>query len=272
MKKIVALFAFLSVLCSLSAQKVNETVALFGKEQLSGYTINVDNADAKTVAAALTENFENQYKMKGTTKNKYRIYENQPFSAFGDAHYDIYFTTTNIGKKKNQATQVTVVVSTGNMNCITFSNDPRTARNIVLYLETLPNIVEAYALNLRADQLNKELKNLKKERESMEKDLSKAKEKVSKTNEDIKKTTDQLEKKTAEIEKLQDQFNRNQDPAVKDQISKAVKEKESLQKTQTNTQKKLLKMNDDIVKLNKKLEANQKEIDERETELKKIGK
>jgi len=270
MKKFFALFAFVSVLCSVSAQKVNETVTLFGKDQINGFTINVDNAPANIVSDALSDRFEKQYSLKGSNKKGFRVYENQPCSAFGESRYDIYFTTTTVGKKKNQYTQVTLVVSNGNMNCVTFSSDPRTARNIVMFLEELPHVVEAYKIELRKEQLKNELDNLRKERASIEKDRIKVNEKIANANDEVKRTTDQVDKLTADIEKMQDQFNKTHDEALKDQISKAVKDKQTLQKSQSNTQKNLLKLNSEIVKLNQKLENNGKEIETREAELKQL--
>lgn len=270
MKKIVALFAFVSVLCSLSAQRVNETVTMFGKDQLQGFTINVSNAPANIVADALADKFENQFSLKGSNKKGFRVYENQTCKAFGDAHYDIYFNTNTVGKKNSQYTQVTLVVTNGNLNSITFSNDPRTSRNIVMFLENLPNDVEAYKIKLRIEQLKNELANLKKERENLEKNRVKTNDKIATTSEEAKKTTDQIQKLTAEIEKMQDQFNTNQDPTLKEQIDKANKDKQALLKTQSSTQKTLLNLNDDIVKLNSKLDTNAKETANRETELKTL--
>lgn len=270
MKKVFALFALVSVICTVSAQRVNETVTMFGKEQLSGFTINIDNTTADVVADALADHLESQYSLKGSNKKGYRAYENQPCSAFGEARYDIYFTTNNIGKKKNPSTQVTLVVTTGNMNCITFANDPRTARNIVTFLESFPEHVQSYKTTLRIKQLENQLANLNKERESIEKDIQKVKDKIAKNNDEAKNTTDRIEKLTADIEKMQDQFNKNHDAALKDQIATAVKDKKTLQKSQSNTQKTLLSLNGDIVKLNKKLDDNAKAIEECEKELKSL--
>ena len=153
MKKIFALFAFIGVLCSVSAQKVNETVTMFGKDQLTGFTVNIDNASPEIVAAAMANKFEKEFFMKGSFKKGFHVYESQPCAAFGEARYDTYFATAPVGKKKDQYTQVVLVVSTGNMNCITFSNDPRTSRNIVSFLEGLKYDVEKYKTELRIKQL-----------------------------------------------------------------------------------------------------------------------
>ena len=272
MKKIATLLALVCALCSLSAQRVNETVTLFGKDQLKGFTINIDNTPINIVNDAIAYKFSNAYGLKGSKKKGFQVYENQNCSAFGDARYDIYYTTNEIGKKKDKSTQVTLVVSTGNMNCVTFSNDPRTSRNIVLFMEGLDQDVEAYKTKLRIEELKDDLANLEKERQSLEKDKQKVLDKLESTNSEIKKISDDIEKKTSESEMLQDKYNQNHDPAVSEQIATIVKEKQSLQKTYSSMQKSLLSLNNDLSKITTKLQANAKSIEEKKAELEKLQK
>ena len=49
MKKLFALLTLVFVFGSLSAQKVNETVTLFGKEQLTGFVTNITQASSEIV-------------------------------------------------------------------------------------------------------------------------------------------------------------------------------------------------------------------------------
>lgn len=272
MKKVFALVLFASVICSLSAQKVNETVTFFGKDQLTGFTININNASPDIVAGALANKFESHYALKGSKKKGYFVYENQPCSAFGEARYDIYFTTTEVGKKKDLVTQVTLVVSTGNLNCITFSNDPRTSRNIVNFLENLPQDVEEYKIQLRIAELKKNLANLEKEKQSLLKEQAKLQDKLNTTNDELKALSEQLDKKNAEINKMQDEFNTSHDAVLQEQIVTANKERQTLQKNQQSKQKTLLNINDNLQKLKTKLETNQKNTEAAETELKSLEK
>lgn len=272
MKKTIALLLFVSVLSSLSAQKVNETVILYGKEQLSGFTINISDATPAIVEGALAEKFQNQFGMKGSKKKGIHVYENQPCSAFGEARYDIYFTSTEVGKKKDKIVQLTLVVSTGNLNCIKFTSDPRTSRNIVAFLEAFPQDVEAYKIKLRIAELKEKLAKLDKERQAIERDQTKIQDKINVTTSEVKGLSDQLDKKNEEIEKLQDQYNQNYDSEVKDQISAAMKEKQSIQKSRDNAQKNLVKLNEDLHKNYTKLENNKKETEAAETELKSLEK
>lgn len=272
MKKIATFVALVCAVCSLSAQKVNETVTMFGKDQLQGFTINIDNVPTKIVDDAIEYKFESQYGLKGSNKKGFHVYENQKCNAFGEARYDIYFTTSEVGKRNNKSTQVTLVVSTGNMNCITFSNDPRTSRSITLFMEGLPKDVEAYQIKLRIESLKNDLANLEKERQGLEKDKQKVLDKLEATNGEIKKLSEEIDKKTAEFQDLQDQYNQTHEDALTQQISANVKEKQSLQKTYTNLQKSLLGLNNDLSKINAKLETNAKTTAEKQAELDKLQK
>lgn len=250
MKKVFALVLFASVICSLSAQKVNETVTLFGKEQITGFTININDATPDIVAGALADKFENQYALKGSKKKGFQVYENQPCVAFGDARYDIYFTTTEVGKKKDKTTQVILVVTTGNLNCITFNSDPRTSRNIVAFLEKLPQDVEAYKIKLRIAELKKNLTNLEKEKQSLLKEQAKMQEKRDVTNEEVQKLTEQL----------------NSDAEMD------AKERETIRKNLQSKQKSLLNINNNLEKLKTKLMTNQQNTEAAEAELKTLEK
>lgn len=270
MKKLFALMALVCVLGSLSAQKVNETVTLFGKDQLTGFTTNIAQTPSDIVENALADKLEKSFGLKGSKKKGYYVYMNQPCPAFGEARYDIYFTTAEVGKKKNKATQVTLVVSTGNQNCVTFSNDPRTSRNIVAFLDAFPNDVEAYKAMLRINALKDEIASLEKDRVNLEKDQEKAKQKATKMNEDMQLNVAQVEAKTAEIAKLQENYNQTHNESIKEQISTAAKEKQTLQKSQNSMQKSLLKLNEEVHKTDVKLEENMKVLDKKRAELQQL--
>ena len=270
MKKLFAFLTLVLVFGSLSAQRVNETVTLFGKEQLSGFTTNITEATPEIVEQALANKLEKDFLLKGSKKKGYYVYMNQPCPAFGEARYDLYFTTTEVGKKKNKSTQVTLVVSTGHQNCITFSNDPRTSRNIVSFLESLSGDVEAYKRTLRINELKGAIESLEKDRVSLEKDQEKVQDKVKKTNEEMQANVAKVEAKTAEIAKLQENYSETHNPTVKEQISKAAKEKQSLQKSQSSMQKSLLKMNENLHKNDKKRDEILKLLEQKKAELQQL--
>jgi len=248
MKKILVLVVFACAFCSLSAQKVSETVVLYGKEQIKGFTINIYNNDLEIVEGAIADKFENQYKLKGSKKKGYHVYENQPCDAFGDARYDIFFTTAPIGKKKDRTTQVILVVSTGNLNCITFSNDPRSSRNIVAFLENLDKDIENYKIKLRIEELRNNLNSLNKERQSLLKEQTKLQEKRNVTEEEVKRLNEQI-----------------------DQTSN-VEEKAPIEKNLKSAQKSLQSLDEKLYKIGLKLETNQKNTEAAQNELDSLTK
>lgn len=272
MKKIATFLVLACAVCTLSAQKASETVIMFGKEQLHGFTINIDNTAANIIDDAIAYKLESQYGLKGSKKKGFHVYENQKCIAFGEARYDIYYTTNEVGKKNNKSTQVTLVVTTGNMNCVTFSNDPRTSRNIVTFMEGLPNDVEAYKTKLRIETLKNDLANLEKERQGLEKDKQKVLDKIESTNSEITRVTSEIEKKTSDLETMKGQYSQNHDEALAGQISAAEKEKLNLQKSQTNLQKSLLNLNNDLAKITSKLETNARTTEEKKAELETLQK
>jgi len=248
MKKILVLVAFASAFCSLSAQKVSETVVLYGKEQIKGFTINIYDNSPDIVEGAIADKFETQYRLKGSKKKGYHVYENQTCDAFGDARYDIYFTTAEVGKKKDKTTQVILVVSTGNLNCITFSNDPRSSRNIVAFLENLNKDIEAYKIKLRIEELRNNLNNLNKEQQSLLKEQTKLQEKRNVTDQEIKALTTQIDQTTNE------------------------EEKQSLQKKLQSAEKSMQSLDEKLYKVNVKLETNKKNTDSAQNELDSLTK
>lgn len=270
MKKLFALLTLVFVLGSLSAQKVNETVTMFGKDQLTGFTTNISQATPEIVEQTLANKFEKDFLLKGSKKKGYYVYLNQPCPIFGEARYDLYFTTAEVGKKKNKSTQVTLVVSTGNQNCVSFSNDPRTSRNVVAFLESLSSDVDAYKKVLRINELKETLQSLEKDQVSLEKDQEKVKDKISKTTGEMDANVAQVEAKTIEISKLQENYTQTHNATVKDQISKAAKEKQTLQKSQSSMQKSLLKLNEDLHKNDKKREELLKLIEQKKAELQQL--
>ena len=259
-------------MCTINAQKVNETVALYGKEQLNGFATNIYDVPLDVVEGAIVEKFENNLNLKGKKNKGYHIYLNQPCQTFGEARYDIYFTTQEVGKKKNKSVQITLVVSTGNQNCITYSNDPRTARNISYFLENINTDIQAYATKLKIAELNTLLSNLEKERSSLEKEQIKIQDKLNKTNDEIKNTSNEIEAKTTEMTRLQEKYTNSHDPEIKNLISKNAKETQTLQKSQSSLRKSLLGLNNDLDKVRKKIIANEKSVEQTRHELKEMEK
>lgn len=270
MKKLLSVLVLVGIAFFVSAQHVSETVTLYGKEQLHGFTITIPDATSEIAEGAMVQKLENDYRLKGKKNKGYHTYMSQSCSVFGDQNYDIYFTTKDVGKKKNRSAQVIFVVSTGNQNCITMAKDPITARSIMSFLENFKTDVDIYKVDLKIDELNKQLETLNKEKQSLEKEQIKIKDKLTKTNADLQQTTRDIEVKNSDITKLQAEYTTTHNPETKYLIDKTAKEAQTLQKSQTSMRKSLLNLNNNLQKVGKKIDENAREIDKVSRELTKV--
>lgn len=205
------LFILLSVICACflaSAQKVQESVIDFGKQQTNGYLVNVPNASIELVDAAFKEKLEKQYALKSSKENGFRAYINQNMSAFGSANYDIYYKVGEFGKKKHKTTQLTLIVSSGNMNAITSSNNAEVAENIKKFLAEFVNYVDEYSVQQEINSLMDKLTKLNNEKAGLEKDDAKIDKQIEKLNKEKATIQKNLEQKNTDIKKLEDEINR----------------------------------------------------------------
>jgi len=200
------LFVLLSVVCActcLSAQTVKESVIPFGKEQISGYLLDVQNVSVEVTEAALRDKFENQYGLKPAKESGFRAYLNQAFAPFGTANYDIYFTVGEYGKKKNKTTQVSFVVCTGNHNAITSSNNPEASLEIKNFLQNFVNYIQVYTNNKEIEALEAQLAKLQKERKDLDGNVDKINKQIKKLNQELEETNNKISDKDNEIKKVE---------------------------------------------------------------------
>ncbi len=207
MKKIFILTLVLSSALAISAQSAKESLITFGKQQLSGYIIDIPNADVSSADAAFRDKLENRYNLKGTKESGFRAYLNQPFAPFGTANYDIYYTVSEYGKKKNRTTQLSLIVCTGNMNAISSQNDPGTADYILVFLNDFVNYIDTYNLQQKATSLEDQITKLNKEKNDLEKSQSKVDKQIDKLNKEKEEYLQKVQLKNEEIEKMKSELN-----------------------------------------------------------------
>lgn len=207
MKKLLFVFAIICTCATLSAQKIQESVIDFGKQQVSGYLVNVPSASVDLVDGAFKEKLEKEFSLKSSKENGFRSYINQNMPAFGQENYDIYYQVSEFGKKKNKTTQLKLIVSSGNMNAITSQSNPETAEKIKSFLNNFISYVEEYAKQQEINALNEQLSKLESEKASLEKDQNKIQKQIEKLNKESEKVQKDLNKKNEEISKLQDKIN-----------------------------------------------------------------
>lgn len=207
MKKLLFVFAIVCTCATLSAQKVQESVIDFGKQQIAGYLVNVPSASVDLVDGAFKEKLEKEFSLKSSKENGFRAYINQNMPAFGQENYDIYYKVSEFGKKKNKTTQLTLIVSSGNMNAITSQTNPETAEKIKSFLNNFITYVEEYAKQQEINALQDQLAKLESEKASLEKEQQKINKQIEKLKKENDKVQKDLDNKSTEIKKLQEQIS-----------------------------------------------------------------
>lgn len=187
---------------TLSAQQATESIITLGKQQCSGFLIDIPNTDVKTADAAFRDKLEVKYHLKASKENGVRAYLNQSFEPFGLANYDIYYTVNEYGKKKNKMTQISLVVCTGNMNAISSQNDSQTADYIKIFLRDFVQYVNIYNIQQQSQKIEEQISNAMKEKTKLENNQKKLEKQISKLNASMDKNSENLKKTDATLEKL----------------------------------------------------------------------
>ena len=207
MKKLALLVFVIAFASMASAQTVKESMVNMGKQQLSGYLLDIPGADMKTVEAAFRDKLEKQYNLKASSESGFRAYLNQPFKPFGSANYDLYFTVSEHGKKKNKVSQLSLIVSSGNYNAITSSTDPTTADYVKVFLRDFVSYVQEYVAKQNLNELENQMAKLVKEKNSLEKDQTKINKQIQKLNKDLEKNAQKTVEKEEKIKDLQKEID-----------------------------------------------------------------
>lgn len=206
MKKLLILATVLCALSTLSAQNVTESIISFGKGQISGYLVDVPNADVKLAEAAFRDLLEQKYNLKASKENGFRAYLNQPLSPIGPDNYDLYFLVSEYGKKKNKTTQISFIACSGNLNAITSQNNPEAADHIKTFLKNFVKYVEEYNLTQQINSINEQISKLESEKASLEKSQEKITKQLDKLNKDFENNKGKISEKEGKIKKLSDEL------------------------------------------------------------------
>lgn len=208
MKRLVLLAFAVALTTAAFAQTAKESMIKMGKQQLSGYLIDIPGADVKTVDAAFRDKLEKQYNLKASSESGFRAYLNQPFKPFGSENYDMYFTVTEHGKKKNKVSQLELIVCSGNMNTITSQNNPATADYVKVFLRDFVSYVQEYVAKQNIKAMESQLAKLNKELKGLEKNKNKINKQIEKLNKDLDKNAKAISDKEKEIQELKDTLDK----------------------------------------------------------------
>ena len=190
------------------AQTAKESMIKFSKQQLAGYIIDIPGADVKLVDAAFRDKLEKQYNMKASSESGFRAYLNQPFKPFGSENYDMYFTVTEHGKKKNKTSQLNLIVCSGNLNTITSQNNPATADYVKVFLNDFVAYVQEYVAKQNIKAMEAQLAKLNKELKGLEKNKNKIEKQIEKLNKELDKNAKDIAEKEKQIKELKETLDK----------------------------------------------------------------
>ena len=202
MKKLL-LFATLFVIAFLAkAQVPTEQTITFEKKAVQGVTVVVDGYSVDVVKEALRNRFEKTSTLKGKQgKGGYYNYLNQTFYDFSSKNLDIYTLVDVDGKKKSGQIAISLLVSTGNQNFISSTNDAEVFEKVKLFLTAFNAYLKEYDTNKKITEQRVILTALEKDREKMTAEVDKWKKQINELEAQSLKREKELEAKNAEIEK-----------------------------------------------------------------------
>lgn len=188
------------VCCSFfaTAQIVKDEVVDFDKKlKVSAVTVMLPDMNMDVISNALQQHFEKTAGLKPSKAKGYTAYLSQPYQPYGTNNFDIFVKLEEVGKKSAKTPKITVLVSNGNNNFISPSDNPEIINNVKRDLESFVVYVKEYEVNQTVIVKNNELQKLNKEKD----ELTKNQAKLQKSLEDIEKKMKENEKALQENEK-----------------------------------------------------------------------
>jgi hypothetical protein len=195
MKKI-AILILLSMFCVLSwAQVAHNSMIEYNKTKVPGVVISLTTYDLETVKAALKARLERVAGLKGTSSKGFTLYADQVFFDFGSKKFDIY-TKIDAGSKKDQDVIISLMVSTGNENFVSMTDNPELNQKMLDFLtDFVANSLKDYEATKNINEQTAALEKMEKEHKTLVADRDKLKL-------DLEKTEKALTTKEEEIAKI----------------------------------------------------------------------
>jgi hypothetical protein len=194
MRKVAFFIMTMAMTVSVFSQSREGTVK-FNKKDVPVICYETADFDVKVTTAALKNRLEKDAKLKGGNASGFRFYPAQHFAEFGTLNYDIYTKVATVGKKKNLKTVIYLLVSKGNENFETASENPELVANIKAFLD---NFVAVYLRQFDIEQkyqnqvkliakLEKENKSLNSDKEKLQKQLQDKEKAITSKQDEITK-------------------------------------------------------------------------------------
>lgn len=200
MKKFLVVVALVLGTCfSLSAQKAQEQMIEYNKNNVQGYSVSISDIPSAEVIEAFETKMEKIIGKKSSKSNGFSVYLNQKFSPFGAENYDIYYKIAEVGKKDLKSTQILIFVCKGNLNAITSSSDSEVAGKILSFMNDFPKYAQDFYTNKQIIKLDNQLLKMREERNGFL-------EKIEKMKKEINELDLKLKEKNSDIEKVEKQL------------------------------------------------------------------
>ena len=205
MKKIL-LFVLLLPGFVLFAQSAQSVSIDYNKTRVPGVSIVIAGYSADFVQSALTYRLEKVAGLKGTNSKGFRLYQAQNFHDFGTSKYDIY-TYVNSGSKKTQAVTLNLMVSKGNENFVSPTDDPELTQKMKEFLTEFNNYIKEYDKIQKIDKISASISKLEKTRDSQISDRDKLKKSFDTLASKLKAKEDELSKTESLLQKSKEELN-----------------------------------------------------------------
>jgi len=182
------------------AQEAKSTQIEVNKVNVPGVSITIAGYDADYIQNALLFRLEKVAGLKGSNSKGFRYYPAQLFNDFGPIKYDIYISIDK-GTKQAKFVTINLLVSKGNENFATPSDDPELTEKMKDFLTYFANeYLKEYEKSQKIDQLTKSVNTLEKECNTLTSDLEKLKKDFVNLDNKIKEKETEFSKKRSDLE------------------------------------------------------------------------
>ena len=188
------------------AQTAQSVSVDFNKTRVPGVSIVIAGYDADFVQSALTYRLEKVAGLKGTNSKGFRMYPAQNFLDFGNLKYDIY-TLIEKGTKKDPTVTLNLLVSKGNENFVSPTDDPDLTQKMKDFLTEFNDYMKEYDRVQKIEKLTSLINKLDKDRNSLVSDTDKLKKDISNLENKLKEKEKELSKTESELENAKDELN-----------------------------------------------------------------
>ncbi len=138
----------------------------FNKEGDKPAVINDYSFSEKTVTKAIDDKFE-KMGYKGKDNRSFTVYRGVNLPGLSGGPYDLYFKTDRNGKRSDESATVNMLISKGNEQFISESDDAGVFSDAKIFLDSLTTDIAAYDLEQQIAKEESELKKAEKKYENL---------------------------------------------------------------------------------------------------------